>query len=75
MTTAAKAPPRPPDPDLLYAEFARHQTTCTACTDTSSCPYGEHLLEAWGDAERFYAAEQAAIEAVQPPFPTPEPRS
>lgn len=56
--------PRPQDPALLYASFQKHQAECRVCTDTQACPYGEHLLMAWGDADRFYAEEQRVIDAV-----------
>lgn len=60
--------PRPQAPDACYAAFTRHMETCQTCTaDTSVvCPYGEHLLEAWQDSERFYAREQRIIDAVAP---------
>lgn len=59
-------PPRPQAPDKLYADFQRHLETCGVCRADARqvCPYGEHLLEAWGDADRFYAEEQRVIEAA-----------
>jgi hypothetical protein len=63
MTTL---PPRPDDPAIVYASFLRHVATCMICTQDARniCPYGEHLLECWGDSEMFYKREQAAIDAV-----------
>ena len=60
--------PRHGDPDVLYAAFTNHQASCTACTASALCPYGEHLLEAWGDADRFYAHSSG----VRVPGETPE---
>ena len=57
--------PRPADPCVLYAAFQNHRATCAPCQgDLRLCPYGEHVLEAWGDSDRFYANEQEMIDAT-----------
>lgn len=60
--------PRPQAPDALYAVFTRHLDTCAVCTadHRALCPYGDDLLMAWGESERFYAREQRIIDAVAP---------
>lgn len=56
--------PRPADPDTLYRAFSAHAVTCELCQTNATCPYGQHLLEAWQDSERFYANEQEMIEGA-----------
>ena len=57
--------PRPQDPELLYREFRTHCATCASCRDQiTPCGYGENLLMAWGESERFYANEAEMIDST-----------
>lgn len=56
---------RKPDPELLYRAFQKHCATCRSCRELQEpCTYGENLLIAWGDAERFYENEAEMIDAA-----------
>jgi len=57
---------RPADPDVLYERFTRHIARCNDCgtRGTEHCSTAEALLMEWRESERFYATEQARIDAA-----------